>query len=63
MKTDINFYHIPLNFSYNYECFRQICTENQNTHFIYNNLLFFIDMDMSYTRVLHIEVAYRVPHK
>jgi Na+-translocating ferredoxin:NAD+ oxidoreductase RnfA subunit len=22
-----------------------------------------IDMDMSYTRVLHIKVAYRVPHK
>jgi hypothetical protein len=22
-----------------------------------------IDMDMSYTRVLHIQVAYRVPHK
>jgi hypothetical protein len=21
------------------------------------------DMDMSYTRVLHIKVAYRVPHK
>jgi hypothetical protein len=26
-----------------------------------NNLCF--DMDMSYTRVLHIKVAYRVPHK
>jgi hypothetical protein len=23
----------------------------------------FFDMDMSYTRVLHIKVAYRVPHK
>jgi hypothetical protein len=23
----------------------------------------YIDMDMSYTRVLHIKVAYRVPHK
>jgi hypothetical protein len=23
----------------------------------------FIEMDMSYTRVLHIQVAYRVPHK
>jgi hypothetical protein len=23
----------------------------------------FIDMDMSYTRVLHVKVAYRVPHK
>jgi hypothetical protein len=23
----------------------------------------FIDMDMSYTRLLHIKVAYRVPHK
>jgi hypothetical protein len=22
-----------------------------------------VDMDMSYTRVLHIKVAYRVPHK
>jgi hypothetical protein len=25
--------------------------------------LTFVDMDMSYTRVLHIKVAYRVPHK
>jgi hypothetical protein len=23
----------------------------------------YIDMDMSYTRLLHIKVAYRVPHK
>jgi hypothetical protein len=23
----------------------------------------YFDMDMSYTRVLHIKVAYRVPHK
>jgi hypothetical protein len=26
-------------------------------------VLLLFDMDMSYTRVLHIKVAYRVPHK
>jgi hypothetical protein len=31
-----------------------------NTFIHYPN---YIDMDMSYTRVLHIKVAYRVPHK
>jgi hypothetical protein len=29
----------------------------------YTEFLVSFDMDMSYTRVLHIKVAYRVPHK
>jgi hypothetical protein len=33
-----------------------------NFHFL-SAVSFHFDMDMSYTRVLHIKVAYRVPHK
>jgi hypothetical protein len=35
---------------------------NPLTHLI-SHLVTSFDMDMSYTKVLHIEVAYRVPHK
>jgi hypothetical protein len=37
-----------------------------SAHWLQNGILLalvFIDMDMSYTRVLHVKVAYRVPHK
>jgi hypothetical protein len=31
--------------------------------FLHSSSFLCFDMDMSYTRVLHIKVAYRVPHK
>ena len=34
------FYHISLNFGYNEKCFRQICRENQNTHFVFSDFFF-----------------------
>jgi hypothetical protein len=34
------FYRISINSSWNEKCFRQSCRENQNTHFMFNNLFF-----------------------
>jgi hypothetical protein len=36
---------------------------NKNAVYSLHYFILFFDMDMSYTRVLHIKVAYRVPHK
>jgi hypothetical protein len=34
------FYHISFSSSYNEKCFRQICIDNQNTHFMFNFFFF-----------------------
>jgi hypothetical protein len=54
MKTHVCYGRIFLCSSSNEKKLSDICRENKNIH---------IDMDMSYTTVLHIKVAYRVPHK
>ena len=40
MKTYVIYDNILPNSSKSEKCFRQICRENQNTHFIFNNLFF-----------------------
>jgi len=37
MNTNTHFYHISLISSENEKCFRPICRENQNTHFVFSN--------------------------
>jgi hypothetical protein len=39
-RPKYNFYHISLISSYNEKIFRQICRENRNTHFRFNNFFF-----------------------
>jgi hypothetical protein len=38
-------------------------SENKQENFAEKKRVSSFDMDMSYTRVLHIKIAYRVPHK
>jgi hypothetical protein len=41
------------------------CKDSEYKYFLYTlaSVGHFFDIDMSYTRVLHIKVAYRIPHK
>jgi hypothetical protein len=43
--------------------FQTLQTVNRNVPLSKKTIHKCFDMDMSYTRVLHIKVAYRVPHK